>query len=146
MPGGMGGMPGGIGGMPGGPRFETIKEWRCSKCNHLLGTGDVPPSVTRCTACGVRLSGVRDVDGNSMPSTPSPLFGGSSSSSGPSTPMFVANPVWLFGASLANSLASAAPHGLAGSWSWVLGLGLSGLVAVGVPGLATTVLILNRRS
>ncbi len=61
MPGGgIGGMPGpgggGIGGMPGGrgPIGPPTIEWRCSKCNALLGTGPVKPRLANCPQCGTR--------------------------------------------------------------------------------------------
>jgi predicted nucleic acid-binding Zn-ribbon protein len=61
--GGIGGMPGRPPGMPqmpgpGIPEMPGIptQEWRCDKCNHLVGTGPFKPHVANCPNCGVRFN------------------------------------------------------------------------------------------
>jgi hypothetical protein len=82
-PGGMppGGMPGGKGFGPknplgGGPTFE----WRCSKCNALIGTGS-KPNVASCPNCGVNfINGGKGLlpppNGGGMPPAGQPPIGG----------------------------------------------------------------------
>jgi hypothetical protein len=41
-----------------GNRFTgpmLTREWRCSKCNGLLGQGNIRPTMTKCPHCGIRL-------------------------------------------------------------------------------------------
>lgn len=49
--------PGGIGGPGiGGPGIGDpgVSEWRCSRCNALLGIGHVKPALNSCPQCGAR--------------------------------------------------------------------------------------------
>jgi hypothetical protein len=99
--GGIGGMPGGgrpgggIGGMPGGGPLQT--EWRCSKCNALLGTGPVKPNLASCPQCGAHFvngGGFGPIEppvmppggGAQPPATPPPAGGNPKQPANPNPP------------------------------------------------------------
>lgn len=66
---GISGMPGEMGGF--GPSVRD--EWRCSGCNHLVGSGPIKPLVDKCPSCGARFSNgfTPQIGGGlGMPSTP----------------------------------------------------------------------------